>query len=263
MNRVLVSVCMLLFSLPLFFSCGRGQQSSSLSSLQNQTIRWAEQRLGHIQLSTCMDSAYWIGICWNVYQLSNDSVFRVEAEKYTEPLTLSEDVSFNANLAFRSYLAFGKGYDATGVRRYRHEVWDLGGYLLADSVCINGTTVEALIWATAHEGCHCFRDAAERWGKQWIYSDSLSLDILQGLGTLYAYTTDTVYRDALAQMNQTCVLSSIIDSLRLASVYCRIDSLSSESNFRDKTVEMLRSYSLDKATSLPEVYYLSEVLLKL
>lgn len=262
MNRALVRVFVLLFALPLFFSCGRGQQSS-LSFLQIHVIRWAEQRMGHIQLSTCMDSAYWIGICWNLYQSSNDSVFRVEAEKYIKPLTLPEDGSFNSDLAIRSYLAFGKGYDATGVRSYRHEVWDLGGYLLADTVCINGFTVEALLWATAHQGCHCFRDAAEQWGKRWMDTDSLSLDILQGLGTLYAYTTDTVYRNALLRMNQTSVLTGVIDSLRLASVYCRLDSLSPESGFRDQTVNMLRSYSLSKSASLPEVFYLTEVLLRL
>lgn len=262
MNRVLVSFYILLFSLPLVFSCGRRQQSS-LSSLQDQTIRWTEQQLEQIQLSTCLDSAYWIGICWNVYQLSNDSVFRVEAEKYIKPLALPEDGSFNSNLAFRSYLAFGKGYDATGVRHYRHEVWDLGGYLLADTVCINGSTIEALLWATVHEGCHCFRDAAEQWGKQWMDSDSLSLDIIQGLVALYAYTADTVYRNALARINQTSVLTSTTDSLRLASVYCRIDLLSPESKFRDKTVNMLRNYSLDKTTSLPIVFYLTEILLRL
>lgn len=261
MNRLLVSSYMLLFTLLLFFSCGRGQHPS-LPSLQRQVICRAEQYMDNLQLATCMDSAYWIGICWNLYQLSSDSVFRLEAEKYMEPLSLSENSGFHAEVAYRSYLAFGKGFDATRIRRYKHEVWDIGSYLLADTVCINASTVEVLLWATAHEGCHCFKDAAEQWGKRQIDSDSLSVDILQGLGILYLYTGDIVYRNALEQMKQTCVLNNEIDSLRLASVYCRIDGLSSENGCCDETDNTVRNYSLDKSSSLPRLFYLTEILLK-
>ncbi|MCS2292812.1 hypothetical protein [Bacteroides thetaiotaomicron] len=179
-----------------------------------------------------------------------------------ESLSLSESSGFHSEVAYRSYLAFGKGFDATRIRRYKHEVWDIGSYLLADTVCINASTVEVLLWATAHEGCHCFKDAAEQWGKRQIDSDSLSVDILQGLGILYFYTGDTAYRNVLEQMKQTCVLNNEIDSLRFASVYCRIDRLSLGNGFRNEADNTVRNYSLDKSSSLPGLFYLTEILLK-
>lgn len=259
MNRVLVNVYLLLFSLPLFFSCGRGQQSS-LSSLQNRTIRWAEQRMEESQLSTYMDSAYWIGICWNIYQLSKDSIFRIEAEKY---LLVQEDSDFNANKAFRVYMAFGKGFDATGIPRYRGKVWDLADYLLADTSCINASTVEAMLWGTAHEGCHCFKEGAINWGERQLESATASVDALQALGILYAYTSGAVYRDAFEAMNQSYLLQNAVDSLRLASVYTRIDSLLPESGYRDEAVSILKESSLNDFTSLQGAYYFTESLLRL
>lgn len=215
-----------------------------------------------MQLSTCLDSAYWIGICWNLYQLSNDSVFLLEAEKYLPSLSpILEDTNFNADKAFRAYLAFGKGFDATGNHRYRGKVWDIADYMLTDTTCITPFTVEVLLWGTTHKGCHCFREAAIRWGKRQIDSDSLSLDILQGISVLYMYTSDTIYRNAMGRMRQIYVLNSKMDSLRLASVYCHINLLTSESMFHHKAVNLLQNYFFDKDTALSEVFFLTEVLL--
>lgn len=259
MNRVLVSVCLLLFSLPLFFSCGRGQQSS-LSSLQIRAIRWAEQRMEQPPLFTCVDSAYWIGICWNIYQLSKDSIFRIEAEKH---LLIKEDNDFNANKAFRIYMAFGKGFDATGIPRYKGRVWDLADYLLADTSCINAATVEAMLWGTAHKGCHCFKEGAISWGEYQLESATASVETLQALGILYAYTFGVAYRDAFKAMNQSYLLQNAVDSLRLASVYTRIDSLMPESGYRVEAVNILKESSLNDSTSLQEAYYFTETLLGL
>lgn len=262
MNRRVIDCWILLLVLPLLLACGREQQSS-LPSLKRQAIHWAERHMEHLQLSTCMDSAYWMGICWNLYQLSQDTAFWIEAEMYMEPLSPLNDSGFNSKTAYRSYLAFGKGFDATGNRHYKHEVWDLGSYLLADTVCINASTIEALLWATAHEGCHCFREAAERWGRRQIRSDSLSIDIIQGLGILYAYTADTVYGEALQQIKQKNTLDNNLDSLRFASVCCYVEPFLSGNRCSDEISTMLQGCTLDEFTTLPTVFYFTEILLNL
>lgn len=261
MNRVLVNWLILLFSLPLVFSCGRGQQSS-LTSLQKQAIQWAEQRIGQQQLSTCLDSAYWIGICWNIYRLSKDSAFRIEAEKYLEPLyPIMEDTSLNADKAFRAFIAFGRGYDATGTNRYRHKVWNLADCLMTDTTCITSSTVEALLWGTANRGCHCFKEAAIDWGLYRLASKDVSAERSQGLGVIYLYTADTTYLRAFE--DQKNVLENAIDSLRQTSINVRIDTLNATTRFSDEATGILQKMLLNESTSLQKAYYYTEVLLTL
>lgn len=261
MNRVLVNWLILLSFFPLVLSCGKGQQSSFIS-FQQQAIQWAEQRIGQQDLSTCLDSAYWIGICWNIYQLSKDSAFRIEAEKYLEPLyPIMEDTSLNANKAFRAYIAFAKGFEATGSVCYRHKVWDLADRLMTDTACITPFTVETLLWGTANQGCHCFKEAAIDWGiHQLKYKDVLP-EISRGLGIIYLYTADTTYLQAFEEKKYE--LEDAIDSLQQVSVNLRIDTLNSTTHFSDEAIGVLQNMPLNKYTSLQKAYYYTELLLVL
>lgn len=255
-----VILLLLVFSPLLFFSC-RGEKQPPLSSALKQYVAQVKNKMLCPVDIASEDSGYWIGTCWNLYQLTNDSCFRIEAERCMEKIKpVWADSTLTSDKALRLFLAFGKGFDATGERRYKHEVWNLGDRLLEDSLCIDHKTVEALLWGTAHKGCHCLKEAAIRWGARQKLPLT-TVDDIQAFASLYMYTDSLIYLNAVADSNEKSLVHSTSDSIHLASVYICVANRTNNKELKSKAADLLtRLHSLSVLSFEDEYYYVNTLL---
>lgn len=253
---------LLFFSPLLLFSCRGEKQWNPSGELELYAGQIKHRLLHRVEISP-KDSGYWIGTCWNLWQLTNDSCFRKEAERCMHSIRpVWEYSTIDSDKALQLYLIFSKGFVSTGERHYRHAVWDLADRLLADSLCITARTMEALLWATAYGGCHCFKEAAIRWGSQ----QSLPLatvEEIEAFGSLYVYTDRLSYWDAISRTDERPLLRSALDSLRLARTYTLLSNHTNNKKQQGKAADILRHLKPLPDFSFEYAYCYADVLLRL
>lgn len=209
------------------------------------------------------DSGYWVGTCWNLYQLTNDSCFRVEAERCMEKMqSIYEDSILTPERGLQLFLAFGRGFEVTGERRYKHEVWNLGDRLLEDTACITSKTVEALLWGTGYKGCHCLKEAAIKWSEQQN-APIMSVDDVMAFISLYQYTNSLKYLNVVLDIDEATLMCSTSDSIYLALGYSRMSELVDDKVLLERARNLLAHLNLFSIKSFFDSYYYTSILLEL
>ncbi len=251
---------MFIFS-PLFWLSCKGEKKWTPSSALDEYVRQMKDKLFYSIEISPKDSGFWIGTCWNLYQLTEDSCFFREAEKSMQLMRpVCEYEILDTDKALYLYWAFSKGFDITGKRRYKYEIWNLAERLLADSLYINNKTIEILLWGTARKGCHCFREEALRWISQ--QSMPTTVEDMQGLASLYLYTDSLIYLNKILDIDVETVARSFSDSIRIISIYTQLMHKSYDKKIQNKISSLLLNPIDFSKFSLEDCFYYSGVFLE-